>query len=63
VLIFNGDQNHSISGDAYRFGRYRLTVFIDWLFSAFEEDHCRKAYLHDVEKAKKLIKEYLLRKD
>lgn len=58
VLIFDGDPNHSISGDAYRFGRYRLAAFIDEIFSPFEEDHCRKAYLHDVEKAHRLLDEY-----
>lgn len=55
VLIFNGDPNHSISGDAYRFGRYRLAAFIDWRFSLFEEDHCLRAHLHDVEKARRLV--------
>lgn len=57
VLIFDGDPNHSISGDAYRFGRYRLVALIDWLFSPFESDHCRKSYLHDVEKARRLVEE------
>ena len=58
VLVFDGDPNHSISGDAYRFGRYRLAAFIDEIFSPFEEDHCRKAYLNDVEKAHRLLDEY-----
>lgn len=61
VLIFNGDPNHSISGDAYRFGRYRLAAFIDWLFSPFEADHCLESYLNDVEKAKRLLDEYMNR--
>lgn len=31
VLIFDGDSNYSISGDAYRLKRVRLQQFIDWL--------------------------------
>ena len=60
VLIFNGDPNHSISGDAYRFGRYRLAAFIDWLFSPFESDHCRNAHINDLEKARRLLCESAL---
>jgi len=55
VLIFDGDSNHSVSGDAYRFKRERLRRFIDWMFSWFESDHCRKAHEHDVRKAKQLL--------
>ena len=58
VLIFGGDSNHSISGDAYRFNRRRLMRFLDWVFSPFEDEHCRKAYFHDVAKAVKLIAEH-----
>lgn len=57
VLIFNGDPNYSISGDAYRFSRHRLRRVIDWLFSPFEADHCRSAYLNDVQKARRLVVE------
>lgn len=57
VLIFNGDPNHSISGDAYRFKRVRLQRFINWLFSPFEDEHCRRAYEHDVKKAFRLTEE------
>lgn len=55
VLIFNGDPNDSISGDAYRLNRPHLRAFIDWLFSPFEKDHCRAAYLNDLGKAKRLV--------
>ena len=41
VLIFNGDSNYSISGDAYRLKRERLRKFIDWIFSRWEKDQCR----------------------
>ena len=55
VLIFGGDPNYSISGDAYRFNREPLRTIIDWLFSPFEKDHCRRAHEHDVEKARALL--------
>jgi hypothetical protein len=58
VLIFNGDSNHSVSGDAYRFNRTWLRRILDWAFSPFEEDHCRKAHIHDIDKAKKLVREH-----
>lgn len=57
VLIFNGDPNHSVSGDAYRYGRYRLQAAIDWLFLPFEEDHCMKAFENDVSKAARLLRD------
>jgi hypothetical protein len=57
VLLFNGDPNHSISGDAYRFGRHRLQRFIDWLASPWEDDHCRRAYEKDWLKAQQLLNE------
>jgi len=60
VLIFNGDPNHSISGDAYRFKRVRLARVIDWLFSPWGLEHCRKAYLNDMAKAHRLVQEYPL---
>jgi hypothetical protein len=57
VLIFNGDPNYSISGDAYRLKRERLRKFIDWLASPWEADHCKTAYENDVLKAAKLLEE------
>lgn len=55
VLLFNGDPNYSISGEAYRKGREQLRQFIDWLFSPFENGHCRAAYENDVRKARELV--------
>lgn len=55
VVIYNGDPNYSISGEAYRKGRHKTQRVIDWLFSPFEVDHCRLAYLNDVQKARRLI--------
>lgn len=59
VVLFNGDSNHSISGDAYRYGREPLRQWIDAAFSPFERDHCRMAYENDVAKARELINEVL----
>lgn len=57
VLVFNGDSNHSVSGDAFRYKRELLRAVIDWLASPFEEDHCLNAYLNDVRKARELTEE------
>lgn len=63
VLLFNGDPNHSISGDAWRFKRERLRRSIDWVFAHLpfglaEKDHCFKAHLKDVQKATRLVQEW-----
>jgi hypothetical protein len=57
VLVFNGEANNSISGDAYRLGRKRLERFIDGLFSRFEDNHCLKSYLNDVDAARRLLED------
>lgn len=56
VLIFNGDPNYSISGDAFRLKRQRMERFIDLLFW-FDKDHCYNSHLNDVLKAMKLLDE------
>lgn len=58
VLIFNGEPNHSISGDAWYFRRTRLQMFIDFLFRPIEENHCEKSHYADVLRGKKLADEY-----
>lgn len=63
VLLFNGDPNHSISGDAWRFKRVRLQKSIDWVFARLpfglaEKDHCYKAHLKDVQRATRLAQEW-----
>ncbi len=55
VLIFDGDPNYSISGDAFRLRRHRLRRVIDALFSPWESDHCRLAYENDRWKAALLV--------
>lgn len=53
VLLFNGNPNHSISGDAYRYNRPRWMALANWLFR--DDDHCRHAHLKDVWLADRLI--------
>ena len=55
VLIFDGDPNYSISGDAYRLQRHWLRAIIDWLARPWEREHCRMAHLNDVAKARALL--------
>jgi len=62
VLLFDGEANHSISGDAYRFGRVRLEqaidgVFVRLPFGLAESDHCRKSHEADVARAESLVAE------
>lgn len=58
VLLFAGEANHSISGDAYRLGRARLRRVIDWMFSPIEDRHCERSYLADVDRARVLVAEH-----
>jgi hypothetical protein len=58
VLLLNGDPNHSISGDAWRYNRHKTRAVLDFVFYLFEKDHCYKAHLHDVRKATKLSQEW-----
>lgn len=58
VLLFNGEANYSISGDAYRLNRPRLRAAIDMLMRPIETDHCRKSYLADIERAAKLLEQH-----
>lgn len=53
VVIFRGEQNHSISGDAYRYNRPRVMALANWLFR--DPQHCRNAYLKDIWQAERLI--------
>lgn len=53
VRLFNGNQNHSISGDAYRYNRQRWMALANWLFR--DPEHCRKAHLKDIRLADRLI--------
>ncbi len=54
ALLFAGDNNYSVSADAYRLKRKRLEKVINSVFRLFEDDHCYKSYLLDVQKAEQL---------
>ena len=47
--------NESISGRCHRCGWKRAEKVINTLFYVFEKDHCRKAYIADISRAKQLI--------
>jgi len=55
VLLLNGDANESISGRAHRAGWWNTERVIDWVFSPFEDDHCRRAHAADVARVKKFL--------
>ena len=51
----NTTANESISGRAHRCGWTKTEKFIDKLFSRWESEHCKKAYLADVERARIML--------
>tara|TARA_Y100000385_G_scaffold270420_1_gene309459 strand:- start:900 stop:1181 length:282 start_codon:yes stop_codon:yes gene_type:complete len=59
VLFFGKNPNESISGRSYRlreqwfWGKMMLTI--DWLFSPLQRQHCKKAYVNDLRRAKKIL--------
>lgn len=59
TIVFNGTPDESTSGRSYRQGVLgghkgwsRMRRFVDGLFSIYEQDHCKKAYEADLERAK-----------
>lgn len=61
VAIFDGDENHSVSGDAYRLGRPRVRRFIDRLFARWELGHCEASYLAEVAQQQAFVAEHAKR--
>lgn len=62
TIVFNGSPDESTSGRSYRQGVLgdhkgwsRMRKFVDGLFSVYEEDHCKKAYEADLERARMRI--------
>lgn len=47
--------NESISGRCHRMGWKRAERAIDWLFSAWEKDHCRRSHESDLDRAVRLL--------
>ena len=59
AVLFGDNANESVSGRSHRLkdkskGWSWLNSFIDF---AFDENHCERAYLNDVARAKKTIEE------
>lgn len=66
TILLGGDPDESISGRSYRQGALEghkgwalMRKFVDVLFSVYEQDHCKKAYQADLERAKLRIQNAL----
>lgn len=65
VLLLNGDANESISGRAFRSyvlehnpkWRFAYTK-INKLFSVVEENHCKGAFVADIQRAVNVVNQY-----
>lgn len=62
TIVFNGSPDESTSGRSYRQGELqghkgwaRMRRFVDGLFSPYEQDHCKKAYEGDLERARRRV--------
>ena len=55
VIFLNGHPNESLSGRAYRVKSnwFRIIDTIFW----FDKNHCRNAYLNDIQYASELLKQ------
>lgn len=49
--------NESVSGRAHRQRWTKVERFIDWLFSPWEDEHCRKSYEADLRRAAQTLRE------
>lgn len=47
--------NESVSGRCHRMGWRTAEWVIDFLFMAWERDHCRKSHENDLERARQLL--------
>lgn len=66
TILLGGAPDESTSGRSYRQGDLQghkgwalMQKFVDALFSVFEQDHCKKAYHADLERAKLRIQNAL----
>ena len=59
VFLLSDNPNESISGRAYRCSSDvywgKAEKCINFIFQAWEQDHCKKAFLKDLERARNLI--------
>lgn len=59
TILLGGTPDESTSGRSYRQGVLQghkgwawMRKLVDWLFSGYEQEHCKKAYQADLERAK-----------
>lgn len=69
TIVFNGQTDESTSGRSYRQGELGgkrnwqlMQNFVDWLLGYFEDEHCKKAYLADLERAEERLRQAKLLK-
>ena len=67
TVVFMGTPDESTSGRSYRQGTLegnprwqRAQRFIDWLFSPWEKEHCKKAYEGDIKRWEHRIERHKL---
>lgn len=58
AIFLGGEANESISGRSFREPWPRAKKIIDILFSPFQKDHCKEAFLKDLHRARELVKRY-----
>lgn len=47
--------NESVSGRCYRMQWKKSQKFIDFIFSVWEEDHCKKSYEKDLQRCAQVL--------
>lgn len=62
AVVLNGEPDESTSGRSYRQGVLgghrgwrRMQRFVDWLFSGYEAEHCKKAYEVDLKRSRERL--------
>jgi len=61
VVVFLSDNpNESLSGRSYRQKRHwfwgKMLIVLDFAFSPFQDEHCKKSHYADVKRASELLK-------
>lgn len=62
TILLGGTPDESTSGRSYRQGVLQghkgwsqMRKLVDWLFSGYEQEHCKKAYEADLERARRRL--------
>jgi len=60
AIFFSNNPNESLSGRSYRQKRHwfwgKMYKLLNWAFSPFQQDHCKKSHDADVARASELLK-------